>query len=181
MSGWKEGESLQRSPINFYFHRRNHRKLRSLKTVTGNKKCVSPWSITHIRPSQAPVTLVLSISSQILQLCTKTRLLKEAIGVNLLVWIVGYKLSQIYNIPWIEFSRDLSLQAAASCLNFGTITKSHLLLSTWTKKKVIHPTVVFFFSWGDRSLTYLLGYEINWFRCGEVFRHNKHGEIRTVS
>ena len=111
MSGWKEGESLQRSPINFYFHRRNHRKLRSLKTVTGNKKCVSPWSITHIRPSQAPVTLVLSISSQILQLCTKTRLLKEAIGVNLLVWIVGYKLSQIYNIPWIEFSRDLLLQS----------------------------------------------------------------------
>ena len=136
MSGWKEGESLQRSPINFYFHRRNHRKLRSLKTVTGNKKCVSPWSITHIRPSQAPVTIVLSISSQILQLCTKTRLLKEAIGVNLLVWIVGYKLSQIYNIPWIEFSRDLSLQAAASCLNFGTITKSHLLLSTWTKKRL---------------------------------------------
>ena len=93
-----------------------------------------------------------------------------------LVWIVGYKLSQIYNIPWIEFSRDLSLQAAASCLNFGTITKSHLLLSTWTKKKVIHPTVVFFFSWGDRSLT--CGYEINWFSCGEVFRHNKRGEIK---
>ena len=34
------------------------------------------------------------------------RLLKEAMGVDLLVWIVGYKLSQIYNIPWIEFSRD---------------------------------------------------------------------------
>ena len=69
------------------------------KTVTGNKKCVSHWSITDIRPSQAPVTLVLSISGKILQLCTKTRLLKEAIGVDLLVWIVGYKLSQIYNIP----------------------------------------------------------------------------------
>ena len=27
------------------------------------------------------------------------RLLKEAMGVDLLVWIVGYKLSQIYNIP----------------------------------------------------------------------------------
>ena len=59
MSGWKEGESLQQSPINFHFHCRNHRKLQSLKTVTGNKKCVSCWSTTHIRPSQARVTLVL--------------------------------------------------------------------------------------------------------------------------
>ena len=42
---------------------------------------------------------------------TKTRLLKEAMDVDLLVWIVGYKLSRIYNIPWIEFSRDLSLQS----------------------------------------------------------------------
>lgn len=58
---WKEGENLQRSPKNFHFHPRNHRKLQSLKTVTGNKKCVSCWSITHSRPSQAPVTLVLSL------------------------------------------------------------------------------------------------------------------------
>ena len=61
MSGWNEGESLQQSPINFHFHPRNCRKLQSLKTVTGNKKCISRWSITHISPSQAPVTLVLSL------------------------------------------------------------------------------------------------------------------------
>ena len=44
-------------------------------------------------------TRVVNFRYKILRLRTKTRLLKEAMGVDLLVWIVGYKLSRIYNIP----------------------------------------------------------------------------------
>ena len=42
---------------------------------------------------------VVNFRYKILQLCTKTGLLKEAMGVDVLVSIVGFKLSRIYNIP----------------------------------------------------------------------------------
>ena len=53
----------------------------------------------HQAKQSASYASVVNFGYKILQLRTKTRLLKEAIGVVLLVWIVGYKLGQIYNIP----------------------------------------------------------------------------------
>ena len=69
---------LQRPQINFHFHPGNRRKPQSVKTVTGNKKCVNVVSYPHKAKPNAPVTLALSVpETKILQLRKKARQLKE--------------------------------------------------------------------------------------------------------
>ena len=103
--GAKERDNLQRSQLNFHFHPGNSRKPQSVKTVTGNNNNVSAVcqlpSLGQTERASYP-KVVRSRSRKKYNFAQKQDYQKKTIGVDILVWIVAYKLSRIYNIPWIQ-------------------------------------------------------------------------------
>ena len=94
---------------------------------------------------------------------------KKAIGVDLLVYIVAYKRSRIYNIPWIRQRRTCYFKAAAFCLNHGVIKNRIRMFSQASCKLSFPPSpLAHAFSWGSLLSVSLLASFIVRMPMGQV-------------
>ena len=117
-----------------------------------------------------PVMLPLSIQgSTYYNFAQRQDQWKKAIGVDLLVYIVAYKRSRIYNIPWIRQRRTCYFKAAAFCLNHGVIKNRIRMFSQAScKLSFPPPPLAHAFSWGSLLSASLLASFIVRMPMGQV-------------
>ena len=154
---------LQQSLIKFSFPPRKPQEIAKRENCHRKQEMCQPFIGYLHRPGASDASVP---GAKILQLQLQRQdYQKKTIGLDILIWIVVYKLSRSCN-PWIQL-RHVASQ------------RSCILFKLWpaSKKCSFIAATVFFVSWEDWSSTYPFGYEIILFRRGGTFEHNNRGKI----